>query len=257
LEGTDTNSKHGFGWVPDKPDPRDYQYSAPDEILRRLPKRVDLRRSCPPVYSQEGLDSCTANAVAAALEFELMRERGKRVIFPSRLFLFYNTRAIEGTTRRNTGTSVRDAIKSVARHGVCPESLWPYVEKNFNHKPPKRCYEKATRYRAVEYRRVRRNIDDFRACLASGYPFVFGFRAHDLFRDVVWDTGRLEMPRPHEWPLGMHAVMAVGYDHDRKRLTARNSWGPTFGLKGYFTMPYEYLQREDFSSDFWTIRVVS
>lgn len=218
---------------------------------------VDLRRRCPPVYRQEGLDSCTANAVAAAVEFELMRERGKRVIFPSRLFLFYNTRAIEGTTRRNTGTSVRNAIKSVARQGVCPESLWPYVEKNFNHKPPRECYEKATKYRAVEYRRVRRNIDDFRTCLASGYPFVFGFTAYDLFRDVVWESGRLEIPGPHEGMLGKHAVMAVGYEHDRRRLTVRNSWGPGYGLKGYFTMPYEYLEREDYSSDFWTIRVVS
>jgi C1A family cysteine protease len=65
------------------------------------------------------------------------------------------------------------------------------------------------------------------------------------------------MPGPHEGMLGKHAVMAVGYEHDRRRLTARNSWGPGYGLKGYFTMPYEYLEREDYSSDFWTIRVVS
>lgn len=195
--------------------------------------------------------------MAAAVEFDLMREAGKRVIFPSRLFLFYNTRAIEGTTRQNTGTSVRDTIKSVAKVGVCPESLWPYIEKNFSHKPPKVCYAKATRYRAVEYRRVHRNIDDFRACLASGFPFIFGFNAYDLFRDVVWESGRLEMPRSHEGKLGRHAVMAVGYEHDRKRLIVRNSWGRGFGLRGYFTMPYGYLTREDYSSDFWTIRVVT
>jgi C1A family cysteine protease len=252
-----TTSKYGFGWLPDAPDSRDYTYDPLRETLQRLPKRVDLRNLCPAVYAQESLESCSANAVAAAVQFDLMRENRKRVIFPSRLFLYYNARAIEGTTRQNTGTSVRDTIKSVAKLGVCPESLWPYIEKNFRRKPPRKCYAKAIKDRVVEYRRVKRNIDHFRACLASGYPFVFGFTAYDLFRDVVWESGQLEMPRPHEGKLGSHAVMAVGYEHDRKRLIVRNSWGREFGFDGYFTMPYEYLKHEAYSSDFWTIRFVS
>ena len=36
----------------------------------------------------------------------------------------------------------------------------------------------------------------------------------------------------------------------------RNSWGPKLGLKGYFTMPFEYLIKTDLSADFWAIRVV-
>ena len=206
------------------------------------------------MYSQEGLDSCTANAVAAAVEFELMAEFRRRVIVPSRLFIFYNTRVIEGTTRKNTGTSVRDGIKSVAKYGVSPESLWPYVEKNYAKKPPKKAYDRALRHKPIEYRRLRRDLGHLRACLAEGHPFVFGFSAYDLFRDLVWDTGRLELPRKHEGKLGKHAVMAVGYDDEAQRLIVRNSWGPGFGLKGYFTMPYGYLTDEKHSSDFWTMK---
>jgi C1A family cysteine protease len=36
----------------------------------------------------------------------------------------------------------------------------------------------------------------------------------------------------------------------------RNSWGPGWGLKGYFTLPYAYLIQGGLSSDFWTIRIV-
>jgi C1A family cysteine protease len=209
------------------------------------------------VYHQKSLNSCSSNAIAASVEFDLMREKHHRVIFPSRLFLFYNSRAIERTERSDVGVYIRDGIKAVARHGDCPESLWPYIEKNFATRPPKRCYEKAQKYRAIKYFRIHRNIDDMRACLASGTPFVFGFSAHEMFRDVVKRTGVLEMPASGERLIGKHAVLAVGYDDPSGRFIVRNSWGRGFGLQGYFTMPYEYLVKEGLSADFWTIRVVS
>ncbi|MGD0396597.1 MAG: C1 family peptidase [Nitrososphaerales archaeon] len=218
---------------------------------------MDLRKGCPPVYNQKHLNSCTANAIAAAVEFDLIKQKNQRVIFPSRLFIFYNTRAMEGTTRKDEGVYIRDAVKSVARYGDCPESLWRYRVHKFARKPPRRCYEKALKYRAVEYRRIKRNLDHLRGCLASGYPFVFGFHAHEKFEDVAKKTGILNMPSPGEKVLGKHAVLAVGYDDRSHRLMVRNSWGPKFGLGGYFTMPYDYVLKEDLTADFWAINVVS
>ncbi len=252
-----TASARGFGWIHDLPDDRDHTYVPPPEALGALPKHKDLRDHCPPAYDQKRLNSCSANAVAAAVEFDLMKRKKRRVIVPSRLFLYYNTRAIEGTVKSDVGVSIRDAIKSVARQGDCPESLWPYLEHKFRTKPPKRCYDNALKYRAVEYQRIHRKIEDFQRCLASGYPFVFGFLAHHKFLDVVRRTGRLEMPSPGERLLGHHAVVAVGYEEPQRRFWVRNSWGPKFGRGGYFTMPYEYLLRDYLSSDFWTISVVS
>jgi C1A family cysteine protease len=245
----------GFGWKRDPPDPRDYHYLPPIPA-EKLPKFVDLRPFCPPVYDQKGLNSCSANAVATAVEFDLMKQRGERVIFPSRLFLYYNSRALERRERSNEGVYIRDAIKSVARQGDCPESLWPYIEHKFAVRPPKKCYEKALRYKAVQYYRVHRDLDHLRACLASGYPFVFGFHAHQKFNDVVKHTGVLQLPTPGERVIGKHAVLAVGYNDRHRRLLVRNSWGRGFGLEGHFTMPYGYLLDEDLTADFWTIRVI-
>jgi len=47
---------------------------------------------------------------------------------------------------------------------------------------------------------------------------------------------------------------AVGYDDKIQRFVVRNSWGIKWGMKGYFTMPYEYLADRNLSDDFWTIR---
>ncbi len=94
-----------------------------------------------------------------------------------------------------------------------------------------------------------------RACLASGYPFVFGFSVYESFEsDWVAKTGKVDLPTPKEKMIGGHAVMAVGYDEASQRFIVRNSWGVKWGDHGYFTMPYAYLTDRDLSDDFWTIR---
>ncbi len=87
-----------YGWIPDQPDQRDHLYSAPSQFLTALPPRADLRRRCPPVYNQGALGSCTANAIAAAIEFDQMKQKISTFV-PSRLFIYYNERVIEHTVR--------------------------------------------------------------------------------------------------------------------------------------------------------------
>src|SRR4051812_38919528 len=53
-----------------------------------LPKKVDLRSGCPPVYDQGELGSCTANAIAGALQFDLIKQKMPDVFSPSRLFIY-------------------------------------------------------------------------------------------------------------------------------------------------------------------------
>ena len=247
----------GFGWVPDVPDHRDHLYAAPIEWLVRLPARVDLRRGCPPVYDQGHLGSCTANAISAAMEFDQMKQKNMRVFMPSRLFIYYNERAMIHTIASDSGAPIRDGIKSVGTQGDCPESLWPYDVAKFTEKPPESCYRDAIHHRAVQYQRVTRALSQMKGCLASGFPFVFGFTVYEsLLSKPVARTGRVPMPGPKEKSLGGHAVMAVGYDEEKQWFVVRNSWGTKWGSKGYFTMPYAYLTEENLSDDFWTIRVV-
>ncbi len=91
--------------------------------------------------------------------------------------------------------------------------------------------------------------------IAAGFPVVFGFTAYESFdSDEVAKTGVVNMPLSGEPLLGGHAVLAVGYDDVAKRIIARNSWSPAWGMKGYFTMPYAYLTNRNLSDDFWVVR---
>jgi C1A family cysteine protease len=233
------------------------RYAAHPKIVRNLPARIDLRSDCPPIYRQGRLNSCTAHAIAAAIQFDQIKEFRRELFRPSRLFIYYNERAMEHSIHSDSGAQIRNGIKTVAKKGVCPEHLWPYVPGKFRHKPNRKSYKEAAKHPCVTYHRVPRALSQLKACLASGYPFTFGFTVYEsLHSKKVARTGRAGMPAKHDKVIGGHAVLAVGYDDAKRRFIVRNSWGTKWGMRGYFTMPYDYLTNHHLSEDFWTIRIV-
>lgn len=251
--------KHGgYGWVRDLPDARDVLYAAPLlSFAKGLPEAVDLRPQCPPVYNQGQLGSCTGNGIAGAIEFDQMKLK-KKAFVPSRLFIYYNERVIEGTVDTDSGAQVRDGIKSVATLGAPPETDWPYVIANFAERPPTVAYTDAKLDLVDTYARVSQILPQMQGCLAEGYPFVFGFTVYESFESApVAKSGVVPMPASSEAVVGGHCVVAVGYDNAKRVFTIRNSWGTDWGMDGYCTMPYEYLTDPHLASDFWTIRTVT
>ena len=166
-----------YGWVRDLPDKRDYRYVYPREISDHLPSIVDLRSRFPRVYNQGNLNSCTANAIAAAIEFDEINQGMRDPFIPSRLFIYYSERNMENTVKKDCGAQIRDGIKSVAKLGTCPEHLWPYLVRNLKIKPTPRCYRSAIKYKVLEYRRLRNNLAEMKSCLATGFPFIFGIKS--------------------------------------------------------------------------------
>ena len=246
-----------YGWIPDLPDQRDRIYAAPLLAPAVLPRSVDLRPHCPPVYDQGRLGSCTANGIGAALQFERMKQQLSPNFIPSRLFIYYNERVMEHTVDSDSGAQIRDGIKSVVKQGVCPEAEWPYVPAKFTRRPPRTAYTDALAHQVTSYRRVQQTLTAMKQCLALGFPFVFGFSVYESFESPnVAHTGQVPMPGKDEQLLGGHAVMAVGYDDGTERFIVRNSWGPAWGAAGYCFMPYAYLTDSDLASDLWTIRLV-
>jgi C1A family cysteine protease len=249
--------KHRYGWRPSRPDHRDHIYNATLEHIASLPASADLRSQCPPVYDQGELGSCTANAIAAAIEFDRMKQ-GLPDFVPSRLFVYYNERAMEGTVDSDSGAAIRDGIKSVNRQGACSETEWPYDISKFTVKPSPQCYKDALLDKALKYQSVSRNLNQMKSCLASGLPFVFGFTVYESFEsDEVARTGIVPMPQSDEQVLGGHAVIAVGYQDAQQCFIVRNSWSDQWGDNGYCYMPYDYLMHKGLASDFWVVQSVS
>jgi C1A family cysteine protease len=244
---------HAYGTIPDRPDRRDFIYATAK--IKSLPALVDLREQCPPVFNQLKLNACSANALAAAV-WVAERRSGTKPVRASRLFIYYNERAQEGSVKANDPVSLRDAFKTLTRQGVCAESLWPYRVSRFADRPPVAAYRAARTHRARSYQRIRQRLDHLKYCLADGYPFVMAIAVYKgLESRAARRTGIVAMPPPgHGQPIGGHAVLAVGYSDRRKSFLVRNSWGRHWGVRGYFWLPYRYVTNPDLAWDFWTLR---
>lgn len=246
-----------YGWRPDTPDKRDKKYMVPANInASTLPTSVDLRTLMPPIWNQGELGSCTGQAIAADCHYQMIRQKGK-IFQPSALFIYYNERMIEGTVMQDSGAELRSGFKAINRWGICSEEKWSYDISKFRMKPSRGCYAEALKHKIFDYTRIGQSLIQFKACLASGDSFVFGFSVYESFENgPVTKTGTMTMPTARENMLGGHAVLAVGYDDSRNVFIVRNSWGTSWGDKGYFYMPYDYIIDDDLAADFWTIRSV-
>ncbi|TPN43745.1 MULTISPECIES: C1 family peptidase [unclassified Mesorhizobium] len=258
----------GLGWVRDLPDPRDQLYSAPLPVLKALPAAVDLKPEFP-IYDQGRIGSCTANALAGAVQFDRLKSKQMPDFVPSRLFIYYNERKIEGHVANDAGAQIRDGIRTLQKQGACPEAEWPYDDtpaaydggpfpKNSKPAtPPKKaCYDDASKYVITSYQRLTPILNQLRGCLAAGYPFVFGFTVFDSWYSQNPRPATIPLPGANDSAIGGHAVMCVGYDNATSLFKIRNSWGASVGKKGYFFMPYAYLTDGSMASDFWVINAV-
>ena len=253
---SDLNIKYKkYGWVRDLPDARDV-YCKPN-FTNVTSSIIDLRDHCPGIYNQGKLGSCTANAIAAAYEYDEIKQNINNLFIPSRLFIYYNERCIEHTEEYDSGARIRDGVKTVASIGVCPETDWPYNTSMFSTKPYDKCYTVAARNKSRQYKRISHDINHLKACLSEGIPVIFGFAVYKSFEDDdIAKTGIMKMPGKTEPMLGGHAVLLVGYNDDKETCIVRNSWGVEWGDKGYFYMPYEFITNKDMCSDFWIIETV-
>lgn len=244
-----------YGWKPQLPDIRDHKFSLATPI--HLPAVVDLRHKDCPIKDQGQLGSCSANAIGGMYEFDLMRN-GHHSFVVSRLFIYYNERLLENTVDSDAGAFLRDGLKVMKKYGVCHETSWAYDVLQFATKPSADCYRQATDHMVTIYSAVGQDLISMKSCLATGKPFVIGFSVYDAFESAeVAATGILNLPTASEKLLGGHAVKVVGYDDNKKHFIVANSWSTSWGDKGYFYIPYDYLTNPNLASDFWTINNIT
>jgi C1A family cysteine protease len=250
--------KRHLGTGRDSVSPLDWKYRPHSSVVRRLPAVVDLRRHCPPVYDQLHLNSCSAHAIAAALRYDELKERRPDVPSPSRLFIYYNERVLAGVVGTNSPVSLRDGYRTVSRVGACPEPMWPYDTRRFRRAPGPDCFHAARHHRAIAYYRIRRALSHLRACLAQSFPFVMAMAVHQsMMGRAVGRTGVVPLPSRRDRLRGGHAVLVVGYEHAKRLLIFRNSWGQGWGDGGYGYLPYAFIASSDLTWDFWTMRRAS
>ncbi len=224
--------------------------------LSQLPSAVDLRSWMTRVEEQGSLGSCTSNAVVGALEYLVRRETGRSVDL-SRLFVYFNQRLWDDRIREDSGASIASGIRVLHRAGVPTERNWPYDRNLFAVQPPEPVFREAAEYRATDWWSLPVDGDALRACLASGFPVIFGTRVTESFVKTP-RNGMCGMPQGAlDARHGRHALLLAGYDDARRVFIVRNSWGDDWGDAGYVYMPYDYVLNRQWTSSCWAFRTTT
>lgn len=220
-----------------------------------IPSRIDLRTWCTQVEDQGQTNSCVGNALVGALEL-LARKDGRETVELSRMFLYYNARKIGGMEKNDEGTLVSHAMAALLAYGICEERMWPFVHSAVNQEPTQACYTNARHYEAVKIARTPGNL--MLTALAKELPVSFGIVLPLECYEVGGKLGTCPQPEdlPMQSPAGGHAMLAVGYDLERKTYLVRNSWGPGFGEAGYWSIPFDIVDRYSHPDQFFTIGAI-
>jgi len=250
-----------LNWQRQPEDARDFITNRPLKVAHLdLPSKFELPLQIP-IYDQGNLGSCTANSGGACFRFESAQVLGNFDFDPSRLFLYYTTRALEGTTSEDAGAYIRDVFKALNKTGISLEKTWPYVETKFASKPPQAAYTEALNNIAVQYAAVPQTATSIKQTLLDGGAISFGFDVYSSFMGS-WESTGGKMPNPNkssEMILGGHAVTIIGWDDTKFGSTyylIQNSWGTGWGNEGKFWMSEKFLL-SDSCSDFWVIEKIS
>jgi C1A family cysteine protease len=241
----------GYGWKRDLPSISDrmFRVMAPTSLTE-----IDLSPGFPDCYDQGQLGSCVGNGSAGLVQYtRRMMGLGPDFI-PSRLFIYWIARALEGTTQEDSGAQIRDAITELLKRGVPPETDWPYDVAKYNMKPPHLAWADGGLHTIVGASKVPQDLDAMKSVIASKHPIVFGFTVYPYFESQDMATsGILQMPDPSDQPVGGHCTVIVGFNDVTQMFRVRNSWGPAWGQNGYFDMPYAYATNPNLASDFWAV----
>lgn len=218
-----------------------------------VPSHVDLRHLAPPVMDQGPIGSCVAHAVTSAARYHIIRRNTTYDFEMSRLQLYHDTRAMEGTVKSDGGCEIRNAIKTLAKRGVGHEELWPYDTERFADAPPQEVYDDAPQYKALRYERVTVATDAVKQVLAYGTPVIIGITLYDSFEsDEVARGGVVPVPNlDKERSVGGHCMIAYGYEH--KHFIVRNSWATDWGDKGDCYIPEAIVGSTRFGADYWDL----
>lgn len=254
-----TNFKK-LGYIRDKEDSRDFKLTF--EKLEPI-QTVYLyhKYKLPAIYDQGNLGSCTANSIAFLVNFDILNnftQKKVNAFYPSRLFIYYYERLLEGTVPTDSGAQIRDGIKVLSKYGVPDEKLWPYNVDQFNVAPSQDSITQAINFEALVYQKIDNSNKQLLVnALLQGYPISFGMYVFESFMtDEVAQTGIVPYPKHNERVVGGHALAIVGYDIRWDSFIVRNSWGKDWGQEGYCRIPADYICSPGLASDFWTINLI-
>lgn len=204
---------------------------------------VDLRKGFSSIRNQGRMGACTSFSMASIFEYILNQGDISKMHCLSPRFLYYNVcdKNIDGTII-DKGSSFYSNIHSLGNNGICEENLCPYDDK-FNTKPTEEAFDDAKGRLVTKALNVEVSHRALTAALTEGHPVGISLKVFNSFgqgrKGFIFRPSEKELASSN---YGYHAMVICGYSENEKVYIVRNSWGESFGDKGYCYIPFSYIE---------------
>jgi C1A family cysteine protease len=144
---------------------------------------------------------------------------------------------------------------------VCPEDEsspwnWPYDISKFTEAPSHAALQDAGLHKCLTYSSVNQDKQSVQSAIVNGFPLVIGIAVFNSIESPeAAATGIIPMPGMFDNPIGGHALRVSSYDENY--VSGPNSWDKTWGDKGYFHLPWNYLLDSNLTSDIWSVGLIT
>ena len=209
---------------------------------------VDLRGYCGPIKDQGSFGACTGFAGTSAAEWIFRAYFQKDPVFTP-FYTYVKELQADGNFPNDVGSDGETLCETLIVNGCCEQYL---NEDQKIELPTQKETGNAAAWRMGAYHGIADSTTAL-SVLADPvpWPILVGFDVYEsLESDEVAETG-IYNPQPGEALLGGHEVLIVGADVGRSPILrpvecpaaflAQNSWGESFGLKGFFWMATSIL----------------
>lgn len=190
------------GCKPSKLDGKEKTYSAPAGL--RLPESYTYQNNLPPVWNQGNTNMCVTFGVSASLDWRI-NTHGK----PNKTDNKIDRKAIyecRASKPKDDGMTIKEALNFLSKVGVNTADGLKRIR---------------------EYAKVGSELAMKTALINNG-PLVIALPVYDNSgREQFWNGDNY---------VGGHCVAIVGYN--KSGFIIRNSWGTSYGSKGYGLLPY-------------------
>jgi C1A family cysteine protease len=248
--------------VPSRATDKDWNYgvavqAAAVKPLAALPPAKDLRAAWWTVGDQEDTGSCVGWASTDGVMRYHLVSAGKiaRTELLSPRFTWMASKETDQSVARpetmieGVGTSLKAAMDICRKYGVVPDTLLPFhLATKMYTGDENKFFAQAAQRKAASYYNLGLDLAQWRNWLSAHGPLLVGLNIDASWDNATATKGKLDVHQSGT-VRGGHAVCVVGYTKD-KRFIIRNSWGTSWGDKGFAYASEAYIKAGFFNESY-------
>jgi hypothetical protein len=222
-----------------------------------LPASVDLRAPWWTINSQENTGSCVGWATGDGVVRWHMVQAGKisqkQLLSPRHVWMA--SKETDTLTTRpesfieEAGTMLKAAMDVARKTGVALMDDLPFhIQTKMYTGNENTFYASCAQRKIAAYFNLKKNVSNWKTWLASNGPILAAFNVDSSWDDAASNEGKIDTFHPNT-VRGGHAICIVGYRTDG-RFIVRNSWGTTWGDKGFGYLHTDYIAAAFFNESY-------